>query len=405
LAVYFQCDGLEAHAGAWSKTAAHAVLHDTSAGAMFDKLFTQLAEVVLSNTPVRPASGEELYGIGKHLIDHGFVVAFHGRLGGDENELTVTAVFRGLGAGELKEPFDSLLRASIPPNAQTQILTRADGRKLVVVRPGNDQPGWVFWTEKNDVVLVTGKGEFGADPVMAALEGQSPSLADDPRVAELSASTDGFEPLAFGFVDPEAIPPAPPEFGLDDLEGIDFRYGFQGKDLVSLTRIVAPAPRKGVLSVFDQPPITAQNFPPIPSKVHAYTVGSADLAKLYDLGTGLFLQENPDGKAIVDAVNSTFTQITGLKLRDEVLAHLGPRFAFYVTPSSIRAPLTPFNGMADWLFHMPPLVILASTDDASALGKALDAFQKTLNGMLASTASGDSKPMELKTTEAPERGW
>ncbi len=406
LAVYFQCEGLDAHADAWSKTAAHAVLNDTTAGAMLEKLASQLAEVVLSNTPTRPVSGAELAQIGTHLMKKGFALAYHGRLSAEgESDLTVTVVFRGTGAGELKEPFESLLRAAIPPNAQTQILTRQDGRKLVVVRPGNDQPGWVFWTENDDVVLVAGKGEFGADPVIAALEGQRPSLADDPRIAELSAKTDGFEPVAIGFLDPEALPPAPPEFGLDDLERIDLRYGFQGKDLVSITRVLAPKPRKGVLSAFDQPPITAQNFPPIPSGVHAYTVGSLDLAKLYDLGTSLFLQENPDGKAMLEGVNGTFTQMTGLKLRDEVLSHLGPRFAFYVVPRTVQAPLTPFNGIADWLFHMPPIVVLASTDDASALGKTLDAFQKTLNGLLASTASGDSGPMELKTTEAPERGW
>jgi hypothetical protein len=76
-----------------------------------------------------------------------------------------------------------------------------------------------------------------------------------------------------------------------------------------------------------------------------------------------------------------------------------------VAPRPHQAPLTPINGVADWLFHMPPVVVLASTDDAAALGKALDAFQKTANGALASTASGDSGPMELRPTKAPERGW
>ena len=47
LAIYFESDGLKPHEEGWHKTAAYRLLHETTAGAMFDDLAGQMIKLVL----------------------------------------------------------------------------------------------------------------------------------------------------------------------------------------------------------------------------------------------------------------------------------------------------------------------------------------------------------------------
>ncbi len=192
------------------------------------------------------------------------------------------------------------------------------------------------------------------------------------------------------------LPPTPPALGLGGLKRIDFRWGFEGKALMSVTRVVAPAPRKGLLALLDQPPINADTFPPLPAGIDSYTVVSLDTAKAFDTMLAVLRELDPNIEAASGAVQRRFQMQTGVKLREELLAQLGPRMAFYVQPKRIQASLTPFGALANWVLQLPPVLALVEVRDAAGFGKTLDALVRSANGILAQTTSSEGGPVRLE---------
>ena len=69
--------------------------------------------------------------------------------------------------------------------------------------------------------------------------------------ARLRKTANGFEPVAYGFLDMAALPPLPPDavsLGLDGVKRIELQWGFQDDALMTMLRVVAPAPRRGLLA-------------------------------------------------------------------------------------------------------------------------------------------------------------
>src|SRR6185312_4466637 len=74
LVVYFEYDGLDAHADAWRKTAAYKILNDTPTGAMLEDVFVQ----VVGKIPNAGFTGPEALALLKHTVRSGFVFAMGG---------------------------------------------------------------------------------------------------------------------------------------------------------------------------------------------------------------------------------------------------------------------------------------------------------------------------------------
>src|SRR5262249_51405018 len=74
LIAFVEFDGLAGHQKAWSATAAHAVLTETTTGAMLKSLFSQLSQTALSPNPNAPINGEQLTLLVEHVARRGFVV-------------------------------------------------------------------------------------------------------------------------------------------------------------------------------------------------------------------------------------------------------------------------------------------------------------------------------------------
>ena len=101
--------------------------------------------------------------------------------------------------------------------------------------------------------------------------------------------------------------------------------GFQGAALVTRLR-GAPAPRRGVLALLDQPTFGVDTLPPLPAHLTSLFVLSFDLAKTYDQVEALMKLVNPQSPT--DLSNAGILARHGIDLRGAI-GHLGPRFAFY----------------------------------------------------------------------------
>src|SRR3954452_7689161 len=72
LEAYVEFDGIDAHVAAWNKTAAHAVLEETPAGAMIADLIGQVADRQLRRIPATKLRGEDVQALVHHLAGVGF---------------------------------------------------------------------------------------------------------------------------------------------------------------------------------------------------------------------------------------------------------------------------------------------------------------------------------------------
>jgi hypothetical protein len=268
LVLLVESNGLDLHSEGWAKTAASKMLNDTTLGEMLEAMTSQLADRALASMPAKKISGADVTLITKHALKHGFVVAMGasgakvspGAPTAKNDKQTMLLVIRGAASKEARAPFSRLI-GTMMGDAKPQVVKKGSRTIVAVPNVTGKAPGWVWWSEGNDLVI----GAPGTEDVVPeVLDGKRPSAVDHPVRSELAQSVDGLTPVVTMFFDPTLVPKAPPGapgMGLlfnklaDDMgvKRIDYRWGFQDDAVMSVTKIHAPKPRKSLMAVFDQP--------------------------------------------------------------------------------------------------------------------------------------------------------
>ncbi len=339
-------DGTEAHAVAWKKTALFKLLTETKLGAMVEDLATQGIDQALASAP--PGPGEkpkaaEVVRLFKEVAGDGF--AF-GVLSARGNDATVVVMaFKDGARNGIKAQFDKLA-ASANPKPKVE---RRGTRTLNIGSNGQDPGAW--WVEGNDLIIASASG---LDSVLGAIDGKAPSASAHPIRAELARAEAGFEPAMTAFVDLSMIPmpPAAVQNGLDGIKRVDYRWGFQEDAVYSVLGIVAPSPRRGLLAVVDAgpfPKFDKASLPPIPAGVTSWSAFSFSPGALWAWSTDLVRKSVPPGSpppGILGFEAAVPQILGGLRLKEDVLGPLGPRWLFYADVDSLskgskgRAALT-----------------------------------------------------------------
>ncbi len=323
LLAYLEFDGLDAHADAWRTSAAYKLLNDTKLGIVLEDLAFQGIEVIQETTPREErVTGAEVVGFIKHMARNGFVLGVSRKGPG---HFRVVAVLRHADRPEFKR----LLKIAGAENRHAVDEEKSDapaiqqaGSKLH--RLGADG---IWLAEKGGLILTS---KVNADEILAMQRGDQKSALDHPLRAEMVKAADGFHPCAIGFIDMRSLAPLTPDavdLGLDGLKSIDLRWGFQDSALVTVLRVAAPVPRRGVLALLDQPTFGVDTLPPLPANLTSLFVLSVDLAKAYDQVETLLKLVNPQSPT--EPPNVGILARHGIDLRKELVGHLGPRLAFY----------------------------------------------------------------------------
>jgi prepilin-type processing-associated H-X9-DG protein len=393
LAFCAEFQGLEEHAAAWRNLALYRVLNRTTTGAMLESLVTQLCDKIRAESEGRTLKGEDAIRLAKHVARYGFGFAIIGKASASESQRWLL-VIRGGAQADVNAPLEQFVRYCIAPEgAPTQVVTRQDGRKAVIIR-SDEERSWAFWSEKEDFIVASAPSDDGYELFFETLDGKRPNAVTHPSRGELSKADGDFVPVAWAFADPALIAHAPAELDLAAVKRIDCRWGFQENALVSITRVIAPAPRRGLATVFDQPVLDGRNLPPVPVGLNDLTIASVDLGVLHDRLTGAL----PNGDVLVRRFSETFWQKSGIKLREDLLTRLGPRLAFYIAPEKIDTPLTPIGGFTAWLFHLPKFTALIEVKDSQAFGGTLETLVAAANRELKDLARG-GPALELRRLE------
>jgi prepilin-type processing-associated H-X9-DG protein len=384
-------DGLAAHRAAWEATAARSILNETTTGAMLRAMVDQLVEAS-DRRGGGGFTGEEALALAEHVIDHGFALGV-GMPSEGRSIPTVVVAVPGAGAVRFRETIDAVLKSTLAGGPVAQTVTRPDGRRLSVLRGRGDDALAVSWFEGDDWISVLGAGSESDARVREVLAGRAASAADAPTRADLARVEGGFTPVLRAWVDTTVLPPTPPGLGLEGLKGVDYRWGFAGKELVGVLRLEAPAPRAGLLRLLDQPAITAEEFPPIPAGTREYFVASLDLARALEILREAAEALGPEAKQQADALLAQIEAQTGRPLRED-LAAFGPVTAGYVERVTIENSILPFGVMAQWLFRLPPAVLMARVHDAGRATGALDTMAEIGNAMIGMAGVPDAPRLE-----------
>jgi prepilin-type processing-associated H-X9-DG protein len=331
LILYLEYQGLDAHDGAWHKTAAYRLLSEIKFGSLLEDMAIQAIDVYQESFPgTFRAKGVDAVEIVKRIARNGFVIAVFGK---PQEQWRYLAVLRQCDRPEIRAALQSLVtsrRGDAEENAEVGSIEKA-GRTLH--RFGS---GYVWWVEKGDLIL---SGQSEADEILEVINGRRQSAIDHPLRAELFKAEAGFDPVAVGFLDSgvfESLSADTAQLGLGGVKRLELRWGFDQDALVGILRAVAPAPRTGALALLDQPAFGIGSLPPIPAKVNGLTVISIDLAKSYDLIDSLIKQVGHQESAGLS--NPIILQQQGLDLRRDLFANLGTRVAFYTQSNTHDEP-------------------------------------------------------------------
>jgi prepilin-type processing-associated H-X9-DG protein len=321
LSGYVEFDGLDAHETAWKGSAAYKLLNETKLGALLEDVVRQLIE--MSQAPIQP--GDVIGGF-KQLMRQGFAVGFWSKDPEDRHSVTV---IRGCGRGELRRLYDlwpghQIARQGRPAAADE----KAGGAGEKTGRTIEKMEDLSWWFEKDDLVLTD-----HPDAIIAVLDGKAPNAIEHPLRSALLKTDEGFEPVAIGFVDFAGLPKMSPpsaQLGLDGVKRLEFVLGFEAEVTRTVLRAVAPAPRRGVLALFDQPTFAAGSLPPIPAGVHGFVVLSVDWPKTYDRIVELLFKTTPPGGGGPDVAARLEEEVRrfGFDLRKDLIAGLGPKLTF-----------------------------------------------------------------------------
>ncbi len=294
------------------------------------------------------------------------------------------------------------------PNTKSQSVVRV-GHKVVTGMNAAGKPftWWVEDSKKEDIIFVFGKAE-DADQILETVDGKRPNVLDHPKRVELLKTENTFLPTGLAFIDPRVFErmrttPGGKNFekdygylGIGNINSVDIRWGFQDEALMTLTRIATKGPRKGLLAFLDSSTLDKAKLPPIPPSVSGFTVASFDLAGSLDRLRTEMKMLSPEADGAVDKFVEKVKEKTKLRLKEDILAHIGPKIAWYSLPGKGgSAPKPVASGMLAGMEN-PRLALVLDIDDPTAFGKVLD--------QVIAAANREFKSMGQPAGEAPTKG-
>ncbi|MGO9922352.1 MAG: DUF1559 domain-containing protein [Isosphaeraceae bacterium] len=385
LVFFLEFDGLDARSAAWRASAAYKLLNETKLGALIEDLAAQGIDLAQQSAAAEQrVKASDIMGQLKRLARDGFVVAMSGAVPNDSRVIVV------LPKGDRPEIRRLLTAAAAAGrggedggNAAPQSLQKA-GRTLYPLGPNG-----LWWVEKGDLILT---GTDKADEILEVLDGKRPSAVDHPLRTALAKPERDFQAAARGFLDISALPPLPPaaaQLGLDGLKRIELAWGFQDDALMSVIRFVAPAPRRGVLALLNQPTFGIRSLPPLPAAQTGFTLLSIDLVKTYDQVVAMAKESNPQLAEQIAHLEETIRQEFGLGLRNELLASLGPKLALYVQPTPAQGGADPMSML---LAQSAGITLSIQVRDPAKAAKALDPLMGIVNRTLSQAGAPGNQP-------------
>ncbi|WP_435007813.1 DUF1559 domain-containing protein [Tundrisphaera lichenicola] len=379
LICYAGFEGLDAHAADWKGSALSKALNETSLGVLLEDLAAQGIDLALKDQKQDgKLDGARIVRAFEQVARKGFALAVAGKPPARPRFFLVI----GGGATEVA-PLLQLAEDAEEQAARKEV--KKGNRTVITYGEGPDDDAFI--ADGDDLVLTSTPD---VDEALAVLDGKQPGVSAHPAVADLSKPDGDFQPVGYAFVDVAGLPEMPPELikaGLGGLKRVDYRWGFRDQATYSVLRLLAPSPREGVLAIFDSPTFDKGSMPPLPANVDGFSVASISPGQIFDQAIEIFRKVDPNAAEQVEAMVGQVGDQLGVKIRDDVLGQLGPKWSVYTANDPAGA--LPMNIVATAELADP-------SKFAPALGKLLDLANAQLRAPRPNARPGAPAPQFRK---------
>ncbi|HVJ88093.1 MAG TPA: DUF1559 domain-containing protein [Caulifigura sp.] len=307
--VYFSLDGGVMHEAAFKKTAAYAALYESGLMDALLKAANRLKDSASGEIPDkdRQAIGK-LIELGNQAVSRGlsFSLVVQPPAGGPPT-VSATAIINQSAA--YRTTLEQVLREGLADEPKIQFEPYSeDGKTTGITITGDNGPVGARTTifEKGGHLVLNFATTVGGqsparDVSFAALSGQGKNVSTH-RLYKDGSSERNFVQNGIAWIDFKPLRemfggmPLPPtrtgvqltvndilgELGLDTLEAVVTRSGYRDRATWTEASVIAPGPRKGLLSLLDQPTFTLADLPPLPPKAINIMASGIDAGALYD---------------------------------------------------------------------------------------------------------------------------
>ena len=288
----FQVDGAARHRPAIEETAAWKTFIESG-------LQQQLLNVVQSVIAREdPASAVAVATIIRHLTEHGLSGSV--TVSPDGTTVSPYGVIILHEFAVHKDLLTGIITTAVP-SAADRIRTRQhEGRSVefFAMEPFSTEVVW--WAEGSHLVIAAGVNPAGR--VTDVISGRSRNASQHPLWSELRSS-DRFTVDGVAWIDTKALldrfgsvplPGSPggnpltvrklcDVTGIGNLEAVTVRSGHRGKAVWNETTLKTTGPRKGLLKLTDQRPISVDELPPLPPDTTNFAAAAFDFSSAADL--------------------------------------------------------------------------------------------------------------------------
>lgn len=389
---YLEFRGLADNDEAWKRTAAYKTYYETGLAPLYEDVARQILDWLAATRPEGGGpfdeNGAVAEKIARHARDHGFVAS----IAGDPEAAApdaILVVFPEMGRAAFRAELEAFLN-----RVSEGRRTRA-GEKTVWPLPGMAGGGFGgIWFEGDDLVIGTGRADLPTVLAAAAAGRIDNAAGSEPRKRMLARSREGgAAPFVAGFVDLSRLETSDQvrALGLDGLKGLEITVGFKGEAIAVDARLLAPAPRRGLLRLIEQPGFTAKDLPPIPTNVRDFTAISIDLNQLLNVAIDTANQFDPQAGAGIEQVLDGVRNQLNIDVREEILGQLGPKTAIYVLPPE------PTDALGLLFLTIPKATVVTELRDRDAFLATLEKIIPQINGALGAIGS----PIATRGFQAP----
>ena len=346
--LYIGVDGTLADEEAWQQTAAYEALYESGLIDVATKFFAAVQAQSGGEQGIPGRIGAAL----KHVMDHGASLAVTLGEGNGAPPLPWAVLVLHDAAG-----FEPAMREFVIGTTRGEIEFRTsdqNGRSvtqgLIPNTPGIEV-GW--WSEGGHLVVVGGMNAVASALNVAA---GGANVTANPLWEKYVSEDADFEVGTVGWLNvaalietfgampiPESQSEAFPQgvtindvaalLGLDGLNHVAARTGYKGRAIWSETTVDAPAPRRGLLALSDQEPLTLDDLPPLPADAGGFNASSFDWSLAYDalldVARGLEKMAGPDAAGKVDEAMTMVRNELGFDLKEGLFDPLGNVHVLY----------------------------------------------------------------------------
>lgn len=335
--IFLSIDGSEEHQEAFEETVAYQSLYESGLMEVFENATWSLAQTAPIGREIRKALD--------HVHKNGFSVGItvDPPRAGPPAPWGVIVVHNAEDGAEFL--FNLLTEI---PDVRLELENKVIGDRDVYYTPIPRTPAELgFWSEQGHLVIAVGIN--AVESAIAVADESRPNLTGSEILAKVSKVDEGVAINCRGWLDfthlrklfggmPVPAPASTPDnpvtvnqilgdLGLGNLNQIIVRSGYRGRSLWSESIVDAPGEKTGLLALADQPPMTFDELPPIPTGQIGFLASSCDWGSVYDtlLDTAYKLAEYsvPGADNEIDGAIADMQRELGMDPREDLLAHLG----------------------------------------------------------------------------------